>query len=338
MKILVDINHPAHIHFFKHFIWEMKRKGHSVIVVASKKDITYELLSELRINYINIGTYGNNVIQKAINVPFMAFKMFKIAKKIKPDIMVSYETSRITHAALILKIPTLVFINNEHAVEQAILYKYFATKLISSTNFYKNFGVRHIKVKSILEYASLHPNWFKPNPYVLKKYSIDKSKPFFIVRFVAWNASHDVKHYGFNFMEKVKIVNYLSSIGRVIISSEYPVEKELQEYELNIRKQDMHDLLYYSSVYIGEGGTMACESALLGTPAIYVNSIKLGYINELSNRFNIVKQELDFDKIITLINYYLDNEISQKVIRGNIADYYLDITSWMLDYVKQFTK
>ena len=139
MRILIDINHPAHVHFFKHFIWEMKRRGHSVFVVASKKDITYELLKELGIGYINIGTYGDKVIQKALNVPCMALKMFKIAKRINPDIMISYETSRITHASLLLNTPTIVFINNEHAVEQAILYKYFATKLISSTNFFKKY-------------------------------------------------------------------------------------------------------------------------------------------------------------------------------------------------------
>ena len=31
MRIVVDINHPAHVHYFKNFIWEMQKKAGSHI-------------------------------------------------------------------------------------------------------------------------------------------------------------------------------------------------------------------------------------------------------------------------------------------------------------------
>ncbi|MFW5804449.1 MAG: DUF354 domain-containing protein, partial [bacterium] len=34
MKILIDIGHPAHVHYFKNFITKMSQKGHSFIVIA----------------------------------------------------------------------------------------------------------------------------------------------------------------------------------------------------------------------------------------------------------------------------------------------------------------
>ena len=42
----------------------------------------------------------------------------------------------------------------------------------------------------------------------------------------------------------------------------------------------MHDALAFSSLFIGEGATMASEAVVLGTPSIYVNSLILGYIEE----------------------------------------------------------
>ncbi len=39
MRILVDIGHPAHVHFFKNFIWEMEKRGHEFIVTARDKDV-----------------------------------------------------------------------------------------------------------------------------------------------------------------------------------------------------------------------------------------------------------------------------------------------------------
>ncbi len=42
-------------------------------------------------------------------------------------------------------------------------------------------------------------------------------------------------------------------------------------------------LLAYATLFIGEGATMASECAVLGTPAIYVNSLQLGYLFKKKN-------------------------------------------------------
>jgi len=44
MKILIDINHPAHVHLFKHFVWEMQKKGHEFLFTTRRKEFTIELL------------------------------------------------------------------------------------------------------------------------------------------------------------------------------------------------------------------------------------------------------------------------------------------------------
>ena len=37
MQILVDIIHPANVHYFKNFILEMEKEGHSVKITAEIK-------------------------------------------------------------------------------------------------------------------------------------------------------------------------------------------------------------------------------------------------------------------------------------------------------------
>ena len=44
MKIVVDINHPGHVHFFKNFIWEMEKRGHKILITVKEKDVTLKLL------------------------------------------------------------------------------------------------------------------------------------------------------------------------------------------------------------------------------------------------------------------------------------------------------
>jgi predicted glycosyltransferase len=44
MKILFEVTHPAHVHFFKHTIWNLKDRGHDVFVEARDKEMTLDLL------------------------------------------------------------------------------------------------------------------------------------------------------------------------------------------------------------------------------------------------------------------------------------------------------
>jgi hypothetical protein len=39
MKILIDIGHPAHVHFFKNAIRELEGRGHEVKVTARDKEV-----------------------------------------------------------------------------------------------------------------------------------------------------------------------------------------------------------------------------------------------------------------------------------------------------------
>ena len=44
MKVLIDIGHPGHVHFFKNLIWILEKKGHEVLVTARGKEVTVDLL------------------------------------------------------------------------------------------------------------------------------------------------------------------------------------------------------------------------------------------------------------------------------------------------------
>ena len=66
MRIVVDINHPAHVHYFKHFIREMKKRGHDILITASRKEITFRLLESIQLQFVDVGTYGTSLISKLV--------------------------------------------------------------------------------------------------------------------------------------------------------------------------------------------------------------------------------------------------------------------------------
>ena len=48
MRILIDILHPAHVHFFRNFHEEMADRGHELCITARDKDRSVDLLRAVR--------------------------------------------------------------------------------------------------------------------------------------------------------------------------------------------------------------------------------------------------------------------------------------------------
>jgi predicted glycosyltransferase len=340
MRILVDINHPAHVHLFKHFIWEMQNRGHEVIVTASRKDIAFYLLKKYNIEFINLGSYGNSLTQKAMNIPIMAYKIFKVVKKYDIDILFGMASSRIAHAAFLLGKKSLVLTDTEHAKEQIALFKPFATNILTPDCFRNDLGKKQVRYPGYHELAYLHPNRFTPNPEVLKEVGLTENDNFFIVRFVSWEASHDIGQKGLSLEEKEKLIELLKPHGKVIISSEKDLPEKFEPYRMSICPTKMHDLLYYATMYVGEGGTMASEAACLGTYSIYINSLpEMGYIKEEIEKYKLIFKSTEWEKIKKMIEYHLSNPNCKKEViekTKKIINEKVDVTKYLLDYVENY--
>lgn len=293
MKILVDINHPAHVHFFRHLIQQAQAQKTDVVVVASLKDVSFKLLDELNIPYIRIGSYGKSFLSKVFNTLWLDFKMLLIVLKHKPDVMTGIGSVRICHVGFLLGKKTLVFDDTEDATFTRSLYLPFVTRVYTPTCFRLNLGKKQVRYPSYHEFAYLHPDRFTPNPSILEKFGV-ANVPFFIVRFSMWDALHDIGKTGMGIEEKLELINLLKQRGRVIISSETPLPDEIKDLEIKTNLRDMHHLLYYASAYIGEGGTMASEAAVLGTPSVFISTMNQGYLQELDEKYGLVKRFKDF--------------------------------------------
>lgn len=339
MKIVVDINHPAHVHYFKNFIWEMKKKGHQVVVTASEKDITFKLLNNYDIDFINVGNYGRTVLMKMLNLPLIDIKYYKLMNKIKPDIILGFGSIRAAHVAFLMRKPSINFEDTEHSMEQIRLYLPFVTSVCTPTSFIRDLGKKQVRFNGYMELAALHPNRFMPNPAVLDDIGITEDERFIIVRFVSWQASHDIGHYGVR--DKIGLVKDLERYGRVLITSEGTVPPELISYQVKVSPEKIHDLLYYASLYIGEGATMATEAALLCTPSILVSSLvgTMGNFIELEATYDLVFSFMDGEKALVKAESILSNPDSKiewhKKCERLINDK-IDLTAFMIQFVENY--
>ena len=93
---------------------------------------------------------------------------------------------------------------------------------------------------------------------VLEKYGL-KNK-YVVLRLSALASHHDVASTGFSFETEKGLMEYIKKLeeyGSVVIFSETLHWQTIKEYQFEIDSKDLHDILFYATICIGEGATMA---------------------------------------------------------------------------------
>ena len=296
MNIVIRISHPAHVHKFRHLIRLLSIKN-SVFVVAIEKEMTTYLLKKFEIDYYLVGKNRKGLIAKILELFIQEFKLFFKLRKFKPDIFIGGGDPLLAHVSVLYQKPYIAFEDTESASLILKSYKRIASFILTPQSYFINLGVKQIRYRGFHELAYLNPQYFKPNNEVLKHLALLPAERFAIFRFVSWDASHDIGVSGLTYSQKIKLLEEISGFIKVFVTSESELPPAIRKYMINIPPELMHDALFFSDIYIGEGATMASECAILGTPAIYTNPLYAGIINEESDA-GLLYHLTDFDTIL----------------------------------------
>jgi predicted glycosyltransferase len=286
MRILVDITHPAHVHFFRHAICRWQAAGHEVRITSRDKDITVALLDELGFEHTCIGHVRRGVVGLGIELVERGRGLAYVVRQFRPHVATAVAGTFVVYGCLPYRVPVVVFYDTEHArLSNAMTYP-VAKAVVTPRAYQKSIGAKQIRYNGYQELAYTHPGIFTPDSSVLAAEGLAPGELFTIVRLVKWGASHDVGDYGVKDLRAV--INTLSPYGRVILSSEKPLPPDLQTLALRGPRQNMLHLQAFARLFFGESATMASECALLGTPAIFLSTSRRGYIEEQQNRYDMV--------------------------------------------------
>lgn len=289
MRVLIDILHPAHVHFFKNLIIEMRARGHQVCILSRRKDVATELLDAYGFGHRVISTQRPGRGRLALELARRIIETRRVIHDFQPDVIMGLMGPSIAVAGMTHRARTIVFYDNEttHRLNQIVAQ--CADAWISPRGFKHDYGGKHLRYDGYHELAYLHPNRFTPDPESVRKHGINPEKPYSLLRFVAWESIHDDGESGFNLESKHKAIKILSRMGPVYISSEKPLPPAFEQYRLNLPVEDIHHALSFATVVAGESSTMASEAACLGTRALFVSKSGRGVNDEQEARYGLVK-------------------------------------------------
>jgi hypothetical protein len=340
MKILIDILHPAHVHFFRNFIKLMEKKGSQVLITARQKECVKELLDQYQFDYQIISQQKKGLMSLGLEMFFRSFHLYRIAKKFQPDFMLGIMGPSIAVVSKFLKSKSIVFYDTEMA-EITNRFVYPLTDIICTPTCYQGkVKGNHIKYPGYQELAYLHPTRFTPDRTILEKIGIKEKERFFIVRFVSFSASHDLKEVGISLANKYKLVELLEKYGRVFISSEEKLPPDLQKNLFSLKACELHHLMAFADLLVSESATMCSESAILGVESVYIARTSRGYIEEEATRYSLIhifnhqQQDGALKKVEELVT---DPELKKKaqLKRQKLLQDKIDVTGWMIDFIEK---
>jgi hypothetical protein len=341
LRIVVDINHPAHVHYFKNFIWIMQKRGHELLITATQKEVSYNLLDGYGFQYKKLGSYGTSILEKLVNIPILDWKMFETVKSFKPDLFLGFGSIRAAHASKLLGKPCINFDDSEPSPQEHLLYVPFSEAVLTPSCFRKDLGKKHRRYDGYIELTYLHPKYFTPDPSVLEDVGISPGEKYTLARFVSWRASHDIGRHGIE--DKLRTIKELEKYGRVFISSEKKLDNSLESYKIKIRPDKLHSLLSYSSLLVCDGQTMTTEAALLGIPAVrcntFVGESDMGNFLELEKKYNLIYNFNSIDRSIEKINELLQIPDIMKDWRKKqeiMLKEKIDVTGLMVYFIENF--
>ncbi len=296
MKILIDIGHPAHVHFFAEPIRLWQEKGCQIIVTSRRKEIAVDLLDALNVPHRILSSQkSGSVSSLACELLQRNKKLLKVIKEEKPDVMTGIGGVFIAQTGFLTRVPSIVFYDTENATLSNLI-TYPVCSLAAVPACYQGWlPPWNLRYPGYHELSYLHPNRFQPSRDIALQAGLDPVRPTFLIRTVSWQASHDILAKGWNAPLLREVTRFLQTHGKVLISAEGELPDDLVAHQYQGAPEDIHHLMGHLSLFIGESATMASECAVLGIPAIYAAETGRGYTDEQENRYGLVRNIRNLD-------------------------------------------
>lgn len=351
MKVLFMISHPAHFHMFRNTILHMQEHGHDIVIVIRPKDVLEQLCINAKVSYYKVNDrpqkwgmlgLGLSLIEKVIAVT-------KIVRREKPNLLVGSD-GVLAYAGKICNVPSFEFFEDDYSVIKLYAKMFFPSYSYLVCPFVCNAGkwnYKKIGYAGFQKMTYLHPNYFTPDKNIVEKYFSLEESPYYIIRFAKLTAHHDVDVHGFSLEVALQVINLLSMHGRVFITSEGVLPEEFEQYRLCINPLDIHHILAFASLYIGDSQSMAVEACMLGTPCIRFNDFvgekkisvleELEHIYHLTNGIHSTDTEKLYNKIEEILALPNAREIYHERRKKMLAEK-IDVTkywTWFLENYPQ---
>ena len=329
MRVWIDFLTPKQLNFTSVLSRQIRVAGHDLLLTTRNYREIGKLVEARGMEAKKLGEFGGSSLYGKLEASVDRFEaLLREVQEHRPDISFSFGSPEASRISFGLGIPHFCIIDSPHAeavcrLTLPLSRGIFTPKVIPIASWRK-YGVNADK---ITRYDALDPVvWMrelKPDISFINQLNLKTDGIILVFRleeqFASYLLSADRNSVVIRILEEL-LPNIRKDIQIVALPRYDAQVKSLTSFENRIivpkEPIDGFSLLSYSSIFVGAGGTMTAESALMGVPTISCYPGRSTFVEQYLVRNKLVNRITNASKtvktILKMIDHLDDLRTSQK--------------------------
>lgn len=309
MKIWVDIATPPQVLFLRPIMRELENRGHELIVTTRQATETVALADRYGLAHTVIGAHGGETFRgKTAAIVGRALRQMWFLRGQKVALAISHSSYSQALAAGFMRLPFVAMTDYEGHPAMRLVCR-FARKILVPHVFQKASLVRMGASEQQIEFYNglkedVYLSDFVPAPQFLEMLGIPDDRILVTMR----PPSEEAAYHPFENRLFDDVLKYVACQPHTFVVLLPRTPKQRQRFAAmrlpNVLMPngvvDGPNLIYYSDLVIGGGGTMNREARVFGTPVYTLFKGMLGSVDQYliqSNKMTRIENEDDIPKI-----------------------------------------
>lgn len=324
MNIWVDIANPPQVLFLRPLVGELQRRGHRIVITTRSHSETISLADRFGIQHKVIGAHGGGtMLGKGSAIVLRAINSVLYLRGQDITLAVGSSSYSQAIAAKLMNVPLITFNDYEgnpglHIICR-IAKKIIVPNVFSRENL-RSYGASEDRIdfyNGIKE--NVYLGGFTPDPKFLDSLNISPDSILVTMR----PASEVSAYHQFEnplFIEALKYIDGHDNVKIILLPRNSEQRRKYEDLRLkNVifpdNALDGPNLVYFSDLIVGAGGTMNREAVVLGVPVYSLFMGRLGSVDKTlidSGKLVWIKESRDIKKIKVAKKNILGKEYQQK--------------------------
>ncbi|MCK5642243.1 MAG: DUF354 domain-containing protein [Gammaproteobacteria bacterium] len=309
MKIWIDLTNSPHVNFFAGMIMDLQ-KDHDVLLTCRPLANTIELLDIHAPSYHVIGKhYGKSIVKKTLGFIFRIFQLLAFLWGKKIDVAISHSSFYSPVVAWLLGVRSIYLNDNEHAEGNRISFVFADKIMVPEFLDLQKVQKQWAGPEKIIQYQGVKEGIYlwDYTPSISDNFEVNdrEHKKIIFIRPEPWTAQY--YHGETNFLDtllmQLKDTAKIMLLPRGDIQKDYYRQDKFAGITVLEKSISLSDIMGNCDLFIGAGGTMTREAAVLGIPTISIYQDKLLDVDSflIEKESMIHKKKLDVEFVVNFL-------------------------------------
>ncbi len=330
MNIWIDISNSPHINFFYDLIKDLENDGHVVTITSRPLANTVALLDQRNLHHTVIGKhYGKNFYKKIMGFPIRIFQLYRFLRARQIDVAIGQSSFHLPITARLIRAKAVYTNDNEHALGNIPSFFFANRILVPESMKESDIWPKYLNKVKVVRYPGIKEGIYLWRQFEVVKEARSLNKGISATEIFIRPEPLTAQYYrgGTNFLDTL-IMDLQNEFQITVLPRDktqytHYQQKKFSRIQVAAVPLPFEELSRRCSIFIGAGGSMTREFAVLGIPCVSVYQDSLLEVDRvlIESGLLLYNPSITAAEVKAFLKAYPDREASKVLVEKGKAAY-----------------